>query len=83
MEALIVALAMLAVVGLGFAIMIGKITPEDGLVRLGVFILVICFAPVVAAYLKGALPALKPVLLLIALLVVVTVVVKVLLTMKA
>jgi hypothetical protein len=83
MEALIVALVMLAVVGLGFAIMVGKITPEDGLIRLGTFILVICLMPVVAACLKDALPALKPILILVAVIVVVTVLVKVTLTMKS
>jgi len=83
MGSLVGAIAMLAIIGLGLAIMIGKVTPEDALVRLGIFVLLICIAPVLAACLKGILPAIKPILILVAVLVVVTVLVKVLLTMKS
>lgn len=79
---LIAALAILAIVGLGLAIMVGKVTPEDGLVRLAVFILIVSLAPAVAALFEVALVALKPFFIGLAVLVVVTVCVRVLLTMK-
>ena len=83
MGLLITAIAMLAIVGLGLGVMIGKITPDDALSRLGVFVLIMCLAPALAACFKVALMALKPLLILLAVLVVVTVFVRALLTMKS
>jgi len=82
-EPLITALAMLAIVGLGLAVMIGKVEPGDALLRLGVFVVFVCTAPVLATYFKVALIALKPILIPFAVFAFVTVFVKVLLTMRS
>ncbi len=84
MSNLIVAISVLAIVVLGLAVMIGKVKPEDAFTRLGVFILILCLAPVIGGMLRASLTVvLKPALILLAVIVVVTVLVRALLTMKS
>jgi hypothetical protein len=83
MGELLAAVVTIAVIVLGLAVVVGKLSPEDALLRVGVFVFIICLAPAIAVCFKVALVALKPLLLLVALLVVVTVFVKALLTMKS
>lgn len=83
MEALIGGVALVAVAGIGLGVVIGKLSPQDALARLGLFVLIICLTPALVACLTAALIALKPLLILLAVLAVVTVIVKALLTMKS
>jgi hypothetical protein len=75
-------IATLALMIFALAVLIGKVEPGAAVLRLGIFIVLLCIAPAIAGLLKLAVAVIwKPLLILLALVAVVTVLVRVLLTM--
>ena len=73
MNQLVADVATLGLVLLGLSVLVGKITPDDALTRIGMFVLVLAIAPFVVCQLNAILPTmLKPALLILAALVIVT-----------
>jgi len=82
MENILVMVGVAGVVLVGLAIIVGKLSPGDGLLRISAFLICLCLAPTLACLLKAALAvSLKPILLLLAIALAVTVCVRLLLTM--
>ncbi|MDE3073841.1 MAG: hypothetical protein KGJ86_00300 [Chloroflexota bacterium] len=70
----VAAITILGLVLVGLGVMVGRIRPGDAFGRIGAFLLLLLFAPLIATLLRSTVAAvLKPALVILALVVVVTV----------